>query len=468
MHQRAEYGSVHRAFALVAFAALLASNVAFNAFRLGGIPIRALVAAAMLALVVILYSDVAKVALRRNLLLLGLAAGLAVLGIFVSVANSTPLAAIIRAVTEVHVQAAVTLMVAAILARICGARACMFAIIGVIGVSACFAVAQMMDIESAWAARRALGPLRNEEAAGISLIGLRAQGLSYSPIQLATQLTLAFAAFLAVREKFRRRTTANATADPAVLFALLALVATCVACGTRSPILGGMIFLAAYAAQRRTPWLPLFLILAAILLYLAWPLIMGLIETSAPRVAKVNDNSALARSTLAYYGLRLFADNPVGYGLAFAPMTMWASYWPDLYTMPAPRGTQENDLHNYALSMLNIYGVGILLLAPIAAKLLRRASQSLIFFVPYVVQILFHNAGPFYNDSVIWFVIAAIAAASLRTEAQADVNFRSATGPRPVGMERYARPAGRLGTYRHALGRQRAPVHRGGRTARRT
>ena len=82
---------------------------------------------------------------------------------------------------------------------------------------------------------------------------------------------------------------------------------------------------------------PLLLVLAAILAYLAWPLLMSAIETNAPRVTKTDDNCAAARVTLIYYGLRLFADNPLGYGLTFAPMTMWTSYWSDLYMMPAPK-----------------------------------------------------------------------------------------------------------------------------------
>ena len=105
-----------------------------------------------------------------------------------------------------------------------------------------------------------------------------------------------------------------------------------------------------------------------VLAYLAWPLLMGVIETNAPRVARTDDNSAAARSTLVYYGLRLFADNPLGYGLTFAPMTLWNSYWPDLYTDASAPGARVNDLHNYVMNMLNIYGIGILLFAPIVGR----------------------------------------------------------------------------------------------------
>jgi hypothetical protein len=301
----------------------------------------------------------------------------------------------------------------------------------------------MLDIQSAWSLRRALGPLPNEVVKGLDYADRRPTGLSFSSIQLSTQLCLAFAAFLAVREKIRQGASTTPTADPAIIIALVIFVAACVANGTRSPILGGLIFLAIYSFQRRTPWLPMFLILAGTVFYLAWPLLMNVLQTHSPRVTSVSDNSALARGTLVYYGLRLFADNPVGYGLAFAPMTLWSSYWPDIYTMPAPRGVQVNDLHNYPLSMLNTYGIGLLLLAPLIRGLLKRAGASVIFFVPYMVQILFHNAGPFYNDTAIWFVTATIAAVvSSRPQSQVSSTFMSPARRSVVGFRRNAEPAG--------------------------
>jgi hypothetical protein len=429
-------GAVERGVAAIAFAALLAATVALNAFKIGGVPIRGRATAAVLAVAVLFYFEIAKRLLKDNSLLLGLAAGLAALGTFVSIVNGTPVFAVLRSVLEVHLQPVVTIMVAAILARVAGARASATMIVAVIGASACVAVGQMMDIQAAWTLRHALGPLPTEAIEGLNFQERRPVGLSFSPIQLSTHLCLAFAAFLAVRSAMRGKQDG---ADPLVVPALLALFAACVACATRSPILGGFVFIAAYAMQRRNSWLPLFLILAGVAAYLAWPLLMGAVEATAPRVVRTDDNSAAARSTLVYYGLRLFADNPLGYGLSFAPMTLWQSYWPDLYTMSAPQGTRENDLHNYLVNMLNIYGIGLLLLVPIVAKLLRRSKASLIFFIPYLVHILFHNSGPFYNDNVIWFVVAAIAAAR-SVEAAHVVPARRLIGSRSL-MPRRMRPA---------------------------
>ena len=421
-------GALERTGAALVFAALLLATVALNAFKVGGVPIRGLAVLGALALSILIYFDVARRVLKENLLLLSLAAGLAVLGIFVSIVNKAPVAAILWNVTEVHVQAAATIIVAAILARVAGPRASAIAIVAVVAVSALVAAAQMMDVNAAWALRRALGPLTHEELQGLNLQERRPVGLAYSPIQFSTHLCLAFAAFVAVRDKLRVSTNA---ADPLVLPALLALFAASIACATRSPILGGFVFIAAYAMQRRTSWLPLFLIVAAVAVYFAWPMLMEVVGTNAPRVVRTDDNSAEARSTLVYYGLRLFADNPVGYGMTFAPMTLWQHYWPDLYMMQAPEGTRENELHNYLVNMINTYGVGLLLFTPVVARLLTRSKASLIFFIPYIIHILFHNYGPFFNDNVIWFVVAAIAAANVDQDVRREAVHRGVASPTP-------------------------------------
>ena len=244
---------------------------------------------------------------------------------------------------------------------------------------------------------------------------------------------------MAVRWIERLRTTGARAADPAVIFALLVLVAGSIATATRSPILGGAVFIGVYVALRLKSWLPIVFIFGAAIAYLAWPLLLDVIESNSPRLLRVDDKSAAARSVFAYYGLRLFADNPLGYGLAFQPTEMWAAYWPDLYMMRGSKGTQEHMLHNYPLSMLNIYGIGILLLAPLALRLLRRAGPYLLFFIPYAVHIMFHNSGPFFSDTIIWFVIAAIVAATAQT------SFRGlgrAHSPAPGPFPRHVRASG--------------------------
>ncbi|MDP9423668.1 MAG: O-antigen ligase family protein [Pseudomonadota bacterium] len=412
--QDRDHGLFERLLALSAFTVLLFFYVALPSLKLAGMPLRGLLSLVLLSFLLLARPSVAATAMRKYLPLIGLAGGFALLGLFVSLANRTPFDVIVTTLLEVHLQLVVLTMVAAMLAEICGARLCMWAIVAVIGGSAAFALLQMLGFDFAWDVRKSLGPLARDELRPAT-IEWRPTGLSYSPIQLSTQLCLAFGAFMGVRHAERLRIAGNRSADPAVIFALLVLIAGSIAAATRSPILGGIIFLVAYVMLRRQTWLAVVVALSALLIYLAWPLLAGFIESEAPRILRTDDKSAAARSVFAWYGIRLFVDNPVGYGFGFHPAELWAPYWPELYMMRGSRGTQENMLHNYVLSMINIYGVGILLLAPLAIKLLMRASVYLIFFIPYAVHILFHNSGPYYSDTIIWFVIAAIGAAAAQT-----------------------------------------------------
>lgn len=406
-------GGLERVLALAAFALLLFFYVALPSLKLAGQPVRGLLSLGILAVLLLSRPALAATAFRRYLPVIGLAAGFAVLGFFVSLVNRAPADIIIDTLLEVHLQIVVLTLVAAMLAEICGARPSMWAIVAVIGGSAGFALLQMLGVDLAWDIRKSLGPLARDELRP-STIDWRPTGLSFSPIQLSTQLCLAFAAFMGVRHAERLRAIGSGQADPAVLLALLALFAGSIAAATRSPILGGFVFLFAYVLLHRQIWLAVAIAAGALLFYLAWPLLMGFIESEAPRLLRTDDKSAAARSVFAYYGTRLFLDNPVGYGFGFVPYELWAPYWPDLYMMYGSRGTRENMLHNYVLSMINIYGVGILILAPLAIRSLIRSSHYLIFFIPYAVHILFHNSGPFYSDTIIWFVIAAIGTAAAR------------------------------------------------------
>ncbi len=407
--RRADFPVLDRAVAVSAFALLLGLYVALPSLRVAGVPVRGVASLTVLIFFLVSYPAAAETALRKYLPVITLAAGFAVLGIFISLLNQASVDMIVQSVTEIHLQIIVLMFVAGMLAEIAGPRACMLAIVGVIGTSAFFAVLQVLGFDFAWELRRTLGPFAKEELRP-TIIDRRPTGLSYSPIQLATQLCLAFAAFLAVRERERLRRLRAQTVDPALLLALLVLFAGSVATATRSPILGGMVFIAFYVAVHRRSWLPVAFGLGAVLIYLAWPLVLSAVQSNAPRLLRVDDNSASTRLVFAFYGIRLFLANPLGYGLTFQPSDMWVAYWPELYMMQGSSGAQKNALHNYALSMLNIYGIGILLLAPLAASLLRRAGPYLIFFVPYAVHIMFHNSGPFFSDTIIWFVIAAIAA----------------------------------------------------------
>jgi hypothetical protein len=213
--------------------------------------------------------------------------------------------------------------------------------------------------------------------------------------------------------------------------------------GTRSPLLGGGLFMALYFIRRQGSWLPIMLLIVAGAIYLAWPMISAALEGSQPRVLRTEDQSALGRVSLLNFGVLLFVNNPLGYGLGFEPSSLWTEYWHEIYNLPGAANVRAFDLHNYVLSMLNTYGIGLLLIVPLAARLLYRSRSVLMFFIPYIVHIMFHNSGPFWNDTVIWFVVAALSTApALRVHSEQAVaavrrrpQFRAARAAR---MKRFS------------------------------
>lgn len=415
---------VDRWLAFTCLVLLLTLIVALPSLMIASVPVRSVAASGLLVGLSILYPRAAAIAVGKSAPLLGLAAALAGIGIFVSLVNGTAPGLIAQSVLEMIVQSAIMIVVAFMLAELCGARACVIAIVGVVAVGGIIALFQALGVDAAWEIRRLLASVQApalDDADPLDF-GRRPLGLSYSTIQLATQLCLAFAVYTAVRDKERHISPGAPSADPAVIPALLALVAASVASGNRSPILGALIFFGVYAARRRGSWMPLVLMSAIFLALLAWPMFVSAVELEQLRVLRTTDQSAIGRWPLLSFGARLFLDNPLGYGFAFKPFDHWAAYWDELYTLPSAVVVQTRHLHNYVLNMLNTFGVGLMLLAPAVIALLRRSSASLVFFIPYVVHIMFHNSGPFWNDMIIWFVIAAISVAG-------NEQSRSGAGP---------------------------------------
>jgi hypothetical protein len=237
----------------------------------------------------------------------------------------------------------------------------------------------------------------------------RPTGLSYSPIQLSTQLCLALAAFAAWRESCRSEKGLGKTQDPTIIAALAVFVIICVASQTRSPIAGALVFFALYTVTRRGSLIPVLVLATGALLYLLWPSLVAIVQTPPARVTRVDDDTVWNRLTLATYGFRLLMDNPIGYGFGFKPFDLWESHWRDLYALPAAGAIRSKELHNYFLNMVDTYGIGLLLFVPIVIGALRKSRAWLIFFVPYLLHITFHNTGPFWNDAFVWFAVAALA-----------------------------------------------------------
>lgn len=388
---------------------LMFLNIALISWKVSIIPVRGVLAVGLLFVLSVLYPDAAARGVARHRPILLLAAALATLGTFVSVVNGAGLEAIIQAVVEVHIQIAVTLLVATIVAEVAGARSSIYVIIAVIGLSAVVAILQFADVDGAWRLREMLGNLQGQKLNEFGpFINKRPMGLTYSPIQLATQFCLAFGAYAVLRNGEGILTGGRNRTDPAIIVAALFLIALSVVTGTRSPILGAAILLALYSARRQGVGLALMLLGGGAIAYFAGTQIIEALQSSQPRVVRVNDDSAIGRLSLIKFGLLLFGDNPLGYGFTFTPSEHWMKFWRELYDLQGSDDIQSKELHNYILNMLNTYGIGIILVLPLAIGLLRRSSAHLLFFVPYIVHIMFHNSGPFWNDTIIWFVIGAL------------------------------------------------------------
>ncbi len=393
-------------------------TIALPLLSVAGFPVRSLIILTLTILIALARQDVSFRVIRRERWMIFLLIGLGTLGGLVSSFNpATPTPDIIRSILEIHVQSIVNLLLAVFVVEICGVGLTLTMFIGAIGLSALFAVLQFIDVSVAWDARQLLANVQHEvfEAYGF-FHDKRPMGLSYSPITLATQVCLVFAAYTATRERLRS-TRGRKPFDPAIVMAVLAFIVTCFASGNRSPILGALIFLTFYTLRRPqliVVSLPVLIVCGFVLL----PAFFDTLQRSGSRVASVDDDSAAGRLTLSYYGLLLFLDRPFGYGLGFDPTLYWSKYWADLVDMPNPFNVQVYPLHNYVLSMLNFYGIGIFFLAPLFWKALKPYARYAIFFIPYVVHILFHNAGIFWNDPVIWFMLPLLVSMNMPAPSQ--------------------------------------------------
>jgi hypothetical protein len=407
----AQVTPLERNGAAVIIGVLLALNFGLISWKVAGVPVRGLLTAGMLGMILLIYPERLKQAIERFAPVLWMAAGLAVLGSFVSFANGVPFDEIFKSVSEVHVQIAITVLVAVVLAEVAGMKASATIFVAVAGASVFIALMQLLDIDMAWHLRETLGKLQKEDPLELSqLVRGRPVGIAYSPIQFSNHVCLAFAVFAAAREQEYRILKGAPSADLMILAGLALMCFAAFLSGTRSPILGAALFFLVYAVRRPGSWLAFMIMLGGVALVLVGPMLLDAFQTAQPRIVRTDDNSATGRSSLVALGLLLFADNPLGYGFGFDPTQHWSKFWQDLYTMDNPSVLKDTQLHNYVLNMLNTYGIGLLLAVPLAAHLLMRSRHVIIFFIPYIVHIMFHNFGPYWNDTPFWFTVAALAA----------------------------------------------------------
>lgn len=413
-------------------------SVGAMTWTIGGIPVRA--AAAVGGLAVLAASNPASVIRALNAVrgLLLLISGVALLGAITSLLNGMGTPNLFRELLEIHIQSALFLVFTATVAGICGGTAVVLLFVAAVGVSAIFAVAQFVGVEAAWSVRDTIARITHEV---VRYDRLRPPGLGNTPIALATHLTLALAAVLIWRQRLGEAIGQPRRFDPAALGVIVAFSLACLASGNRSPILGAALFLAIYSAVRA----PRVFLLASPFLLLAVPL-AGLafdaLQGTGLRAFMSGDKSSEGRETLIYYGLQLLRERPIGYGLGFDPPLYWGDHADFLLQFPNPGPVTQFELHNYVLTMLNYYGIGILMFVPPAFMMARRKATVLLAFLPYVIHIMFHNYGPLAKNDALVFAIFAIATMpmSLRRARAASPPVRARIGsPAPLAAT-YAEP----------------------------
>jgi hypothetical protein len=417
-------------FIVATFFGVIFLTIAATSWKIAGVPLHSFFSATFLVVIAITHRPQTVRAFRLHGHLLNLTIAIALLGTLVSAWNGVTAPQLLNELVEIHLQSIVLLLLGAIVSEVCGSRTVLLCLLTAILLSAAFAVLQFAGLGFPWTIREAIIEIAGKDPARRSAI--RPPGLSFSKIALGTQMCLAFAAYYIYRTRSNTILGRQTRHDMRVPIAVAAFAVICMASGNRSPIIGGAIFYCCYLARRK----PHLAVAAALLALLCAPLLGDLVKLlngTGLRAFAIGDKSSEGRETLLYYGFRLFLENPLGYGLGFDPRMYWSDHWAAVQSMPNAVAVREEELHSYFMNMLDYYGVAILLLVPYALHLMRRQSAALLGFVPYIIHITFHNYGPFQNDTLIMYVIAATVGPFL-------AGGPAATAQRPVAGLGWQRP----------------------------
>jgi hypothetical protein len=336
---------------------------------------------------------------RRILLLILFAA---LLGTLVSLVAGTPGGTIAAQLVEIHVQAAIGVLVAGTLALRLGIRAVILALLAGFATTAIVAAGQALGLDPAWDLRAVMGDLTNDPPITRLFYELRERpmGMSHSPVIFAQQAILMLALLLL---PLLTRSGGGSRFSWLVPISCVAIAIFCIATGNRSPLLGMAIFLATYLAftlpRTSLVLLPLFGALA----FFAEPVLEDVRDTGVRAVRA--DSSSENRGTLRQFGVRLIADRPVGYGFDFESTRYGDAHISALKYESSPGAIRLWALHNYYLLALCKYGLFILLMIPWIIPRTGPQLRAWWAFLPYIIHIFFHNDGPLSSDFIFFFVL---------------------------------------------------------------
>jgi hypothetical protein len=393
----------------IVFFAAFCANLFLVSPGVGGVPFRFIAMVGLLLFLTLLsFKAVARslVTVRPGLLVIGY---FAAVGMAISAIRGESGGALVELIST-HVQAAVLLVTVAAGTRIIGARSMLWAFGLAVSLTALVSLLQWAGVRQAFDIRSLLGNVY-VDVTDTALNDDRAPGLSYSTILLAQQLTLLFAA--ALYYNFTKKVGVRKLEWRHIILWSAALFFMCMITGNRSPILGLALFIAVMVSTRNAALFIITVPLAIGFYFLLDPLI-ELLGNTGLRIGETGDKSSLARSPLLQYGWRLFLNNPLGYGLTFDSKTLASTVQTaDLtsYLANVRLGVgllSRLDVHNSWLITLNVYGIFAVPVVGYCLYLGITKFRAVTLFLPYLIHISVHNAGPFVQDYMFWATLGLV------------------------------------------------------------
>lgn len=425
------------------FLLLLASafSIFLVRFSVAGLPVRVLLVFMIGAIITALYPRYvlgSVVTMRWPLLVLAYAGLCAMLSSYFAKNN---MGQAFGQLFEIHIQAAVNLVICNALVYMLGVRNFSIALLFPIVFSGFIALMQFASIPGGWALYHVFAGMQPQSYEDLEFFSVeyRPLGLSYSPVHLGTQICHVFAVvFCLIQLKFATRESVMSSVYLAALVIFVAVIST--VSGNRSPTLGLVVFLAVYIIIESARYRFVFLG-AGLVLFVVGDAVIQILAATGLRVFNTTNSSGAGREVLRAYGWLLFLDNPLGYGILFNSQKpeMWSKYLFKLLKYEHPENITIHALHNSYLVMLNKHGAQLLLLAPLIARWF--FSNKIIFYayLPYIIHCYYHNDGPLQGDFIFWYVLPlVIATAQLATSRKAAA--RSMAVPYPPLGYRQATP----------------------------
>lgn len=398
-------------------------SIALVRFMVAGLPVRSLVGLGIFAIVYAIRPALLPKALLVNWKVIAIISYAALVGFMVSLFNDAPLADTLRQLLEIHFQAVICLLTGYGLLQLMGVNRLVYAFLAIVLLSSFVALLQAANVDIGWTIRDKLQLFQEYDLEALFLTKrMRAMGLSFSPVHLGTQICLAFAVIFLLYSCYSNNREFHVAVKIGIWMLIMLFVA--LASGNRSPILGFVVFAAAYIFYLR----PTFSLMAGLLLlpifgllYLSFIENMDFFADTEIRALRVGDKSSEGREALRALGNLLFIDRPFGYGLKFNSIDYVSPYWPEIQHYENAETVWTNAVHNYYVLIILKYG---LLFVPVALYAFISCMKNfLVFlaFLPYAIHIFFHNDGPFQADFMIWYFLPIIALTKKREhQAQLD------------------------------------------------